>query len=62
MKPERAREIANGLSNMVARSWRGVVTDRGVSDRDIGMMENSFFEARMVIRCPENEGWEINTH
>lgn len=54
VEPARAREIANELSDMVARSWRGVMTDRGVSDRDIGMLENSFSEAGRIIRNPED--------
>lgn len=60
--PARAREIASGLNDVVARSWRGVMTDGGVSDRDIGMLENGFSEAGEVIWDPENETLEINAH
>lgn len=53
--PERAREVANALSDMVATQWRRVMDERGVSKSDVAMLENSFSEAGKIVP-PSNDG------
>ena len=45
VETRRAVEIAEALSDMVARNWRRAMSDRGASRADIEAVENSFSEA-----------------
>lgn len=55
LRREQAVSIANELSAMVDANWRRVMSERGASQQDIQMMENSFSEAGKALDDPDIE-------
>ena len=54
----RGIEITNELGDITAQNWRRIMSERGCSERDIAILENSFSEAGKQATPPDPFGSE----